>query len=60
MHLMIEQMRKDKGINICEGCIYEHTASCGDDRYTICHQRFYNRHIRAKQVKKQREPNEGI
>ncbi|ERI85134.1 hypothetical protein HMPREF1981_02021 [Bacteroides pyogenes F0041] len=52
IHLMIEQVYKEKGINVCEGCMYEHTASCGDDRYNICYQRFYNRHIRAKQMKK--------
>lgn len=52
IHLMIEQMYKEKGINVCKGCFYEHTASCGDNRYPICHQRFYSLHIRAKQRKK--------
>ncbi len=34
-----------EGLNLCIGCIYERTASCSDDRLSICNQQY-----KAKQV----------
>lgn len=38
IHQAIDNLYKS-GINICKGCQFEHTASCGEDRANFCQER---------------------